>query len=300
MESSQEGRLGLNKLEYISWKGKTFSEIYNVLQKNKVTDTSITKQSIFGPLPLKHYRLTIHNSSTKKSEVKNSASIRALMETPGGSTVQTAANEICQNPNQNSLHFVLDNNTSQLPCNACDSTIVDKSGTPSLSTVDNARRRVRSAGMTRPKYNNSKNNRLENYSSAGQYLKSRNKTFQQNQFTNLRIDNPSNSAENVYSSNTIQYCNNSATTNYVPVYYKPNNSKFAVQGAVDSSSRLARLKYDTITDAGSKLLSAFGPSTANALAYGVAPNGYTIKDKYGYPNKCTPVIQSDGSIRKCK
>ena len=84
MESSQEGRLGLNKLEYISWKGKTFSEIYNVLQKNKVTDTSITKQSIFGPLPLKHYRLTIHNSSTKKSEVKNSASIRALMETQGG------------------------------------------------------------------------------------------------------------------------------------------------------------------------------------------------------------------------
>merc|ERR1711991_1058157 len=34
--------------------------------------------------------------------------------------------------------------------------------------------------------------------------------------------------------------------------YKPNNKKFQVQGAVSSSSRLDRLKLDTITGANSK------------------------------------------------
>ena len=299
MESSQEGRLGLNQYDYFSWKGKTFSEIYSVLQKNS-NNASTHPTSFFKPLPLKHYRLTVHNSDTNPKQVKNSTSIRALMETPGGTTVESAATEICNDSDKNTLHFVLPNNSSQNPCNACDDTAINSAQTASISQADNARRRVRSAGMNRPKYNSNQNNRSENFRSASQYLKSRNRTFTQNQFTNLRIDNPSNSAENVYASNTIQYCNNGGkATNYVPVYYKPNNTKFAVQGAVDSSSRLARLKYDTITDVGASMRSAFGPETANALSYSVPANGYTVKDKMGYPNVCTPVFQADGSIRKC-
>jgi hypothetical protein len=117
----------------------------------------------------------------------------------------------------------------------------------------------------------------------------------------LRVENTD--GENVYSSNTIQYCNNNSTTNresnYVPVYYKPNNTKFGVQGAVDSSARLAQLKYDTITNVGAKMRVAYGPHTANALAYGVPENGYTIKDKIGYPNICTPVIKKDGTMVRC-
>jgi hypothetical protein len=36
------------------------------------------------------------------------------------------------------------------------------------------------------------------------------------------------------------------------------------------------------------------------LAYGVPENGYTIKDKIGYPNKCTPVFSSTGVVyKKC-
>ena len=300
MESSQEGRLGLNQYDYFSWKGKTFSEIYSVLQKNS-NNASTHPTSFFKALPLKHYRLTVHNSDTNPKQVKNSTSIKALMETPGGTTVESAATEICNDSDKNTLHFVLPNNSSQNPCNACDDTAINSAQTASISQADNARRRVRSAGMNRPKYNSNQNNRSENFRSASQYLKSRNRTFTQNQFTNLRIDNPSNSAENVYASNTIQYCNNGGkATNYVPVYYKPNNTKFAVQGAVDSSSRLARLKYDTITDVGGSMRTAFGPETANALAYGVPPNGYTIKEKMGYPNKCTPIIQNDGSVRNCK
>jgi hypothetical protein len=78
--------------------------------------------------------------------------------------------------------------------------------------------------------------------------------------------------------------------NYVPVYYKPNNSQFAQQGGVSGSSYITRLKYNTITNNTVKYQQAYGNNVANAMAYGVADSVYTIKDKMGYPNKCTPTF----------
>ena len=77
-------------------------------------------------------------------------------------------------------------------------------------------------------------------------------------------------------------------TPYVPIYYKPSNSKFATQGSVDASSRLARLKYDTITSSASTFTTAFGRHTANALAYGVPGPGATFKERIGYSTSCQP------------
>lgn len=88
-------------------------------------------------------------------------------------------------------------------------------------------------------------------------------------------------------------------TPYVPLYYKPSNSKFASQGGVDSSSRLARLKYDTVTNSANTFLTAYGKQTANALAYGVSSPGYTVKDKIGYPLPKTPSV-SNGSVVACQ
>ena len=84
------------------------------------------------------------------------------------------------------------------------------------------------------------------------------------------------------------------------VYYKPNNPQFAQQGAVTSSSRIARKKYDTITNSASSYRTAFGMHVSNALAYGVPANGYTIKDKLGYPNKNTPTVTATGEMRFCQ
>ncbi len=77
-------------------------------------------------------------------------------------------------------------------------------------------------------------------------------------------------------------------TPYVPLYYKPSNSKFATQGSVDASSRLARLKYDTITNSASTFTTAYGRHTANALAYGVPGPGATFKERIGYSASCQP------------
>jgi len=80
------------------------------------------------------------------------------------------------------------------------------------------------------------------------------------------------------------------TSNYVKMNYKPNNSQFAVQGAVSGSNFILRKKYNTITDVASRLQSAYGSATANALAYGVSSQQYTLKSQIGFPIKKTPVI----------
>lgn len=299
MESSNEGRLGLQQQKGFVWKGKTFFEVTSILQKNKLTisDETSTKQ-FFRSMPLQHYRSEIILDKTTPGNYRNSQRIRTDMETPGG-TIVTAA---CVG-NSKPLYFHMEESKTNKPCSSCDDTFLSPTyhntttDIRSLSQEDSALRRVRSAGMNRPRYNKDLNNRPDNYNSSSQYLHGRNKTFQQNQYNMLRVQDPGNAAKNIYASNTIQYCGNK--TQYVPVYYKPNNGKFGTQGAVEASSRLARLKYDTITDAGSKMRKAYGEQTANALSYGVPPNGYTVKDKMGYPNICTPVIKKDGTVVKC-
>jgi hypothetical protein len=74
------------------------------------------------------------------------------------------------------------------------------------------------------------------------------------------------------------------------VIYKPNNSQFAVQGAVDSSSRLSRLKYNTITTNNS---SFYRQSNGyNNIKYSSDPvffskNKYTVPKTFNLHHKKT-------------
>ena len=87
--------------------------------------------------------------------------------------------------------------------------------------------------------------------------------------------------------------------NFTNTFYKPSNSQFANQGAVSSSSLITRLRYNTITDSANSYRTAYGLHVANALAYGVPANGYTIKDKIGYKANQTPGVDSMGNLIKC-
>ena len=300
MKSSREGTLGLKSKVNFQWKGRTFSQITSILQKNDRNNLSVTShKAFFKPLPNTGYRREIVTNINNTKNIHSSVSL--LIDQPGSNIVNGSCSECIGNPNTLEIHQ--EKNDSSRPCSACDVPLTE--GNPeynnskylrSLSQQDNARRRVRSSGMAKPRYDIQKNGRLESFMSSKQYLHSRNKTFRQNQFNNIRIGDSTNTAghpstyENKYASNTIQHCNGNIDpmTKYVPIYYKPNNSKFAQQGGVDSSARLLRLKYDTITKVGNKMREAYGSHTANALAYGVPENGYTIKDKIGYPNICSP------------
>ena len=77
---------------------------------------------------------------------------------------------------------------------------------------------------------------------------------------------------------------------YVPLYYKPNNPQFGVQGAVDASTKINRLKYNTITSGAAGIRSAYGNAASAALSYGVSEQAYTIKTAVGDKWTYTPVV----------
>lgn len=90
------------------------------------------------------------------------------------------------------------------------------------------------------------------------------------------------------------------TPMYKNVYYKPNNPQFAAQGAVSASDLITRKRYNSITNSAVNYYNALGASVGNALAYGVPTNGYTIKDKIGYPLKQTPTFSKyTDEMMKC-
>jgi len=298
----------------IAWKGKTFSQITTIVKKN-LMDSS-THYDIYKPNPVKHYRKEI--ASVDPNTSCNPRVLQTIMrdlEVPGGSIIRANfdgnGNTIPSNkvgidggvPKGlvNTLDIQYNESKTARPsCESCDKPIVggDTHDVRSLSQQDNARRRVRSSGMNRPSYNTTTNQKRY-FSSTSEYLHNRNRTHNQYAF-NRKMDSTTDE-NNEYRSNTFSHC---GSNDYVPVIYKPSNAKFAHQGAVDSSSRLARLKYDTITNNGATYLQAFdkyglGNATANALSYGVPAGGYTIKDKLGYPLTRTPVFPKNGKPSYC-
>ena len=287
----------------INWKGKTFSQITTIIKRNEMSNDNDT--NIFRPMPIKHYRKEIASVDITSCNPRSSQSQLRDFETPGGSIVKANFDingGIVSHNIINGLGNTLDINYSESSsarpsCKSCSEQFEGEkiNDMRSLSQEDNARRRVRSSGMDRPRYGENSIQK-KYYSSTSEYLHSRNKQHSQNQFHNLQgAYDENNASTNKYRTNTLVHCEGSDS--YVPVHYKPNNAKFAQQGAVDSSSRLARLKLDTITNSGATYRVAFdkygaGNATANALAYGVPANGYTIKDKLGYPNKSTPIVKT--------
>jgi len=82
------------------------------------------------------------------------------------------------------------------------------------------------------------------------------------------------------------------------VYYKPNNHKFATQGAVSSGDLITRKKFNSINTTANTYRGAYGDSVANSMAYGVPNNGHTIKDKLGYPIPKVPKVVN-GVLTEC-
>jgi hypothetical protein len=130
------------------------------------------------------------------------------------------------------------------------------------------------------------------YTDSRAYLKSRCLLYDQKLSTNLKpgveyINSvthqpipPSNSPNGSQVRLTQNCPKNCPTGSTVTTIYKPNNSQFAVQGAVSSSTRLDRLKYNTITNNGSSFYTAWGSAGANAGRYqGTSEAPYFLKTK---------------------
>jgi len=110
------------------------------------------------------------------------------------------------------------------------------------------------------------------------------------------------SAGDYTDSNTKGFLSNmshSVYPSYSIMTYKPNNMRFAQQGGASSGSLVARLKYEAITNTAATFAAPLGRQVANAMAYGVSDNVYTIKTKMGYPGKRTPIISKSTGELSC-
>jgi len=291
----------------IKWKGPTVTLVSAGVRLNKLTrptdlaNNIITGRRLFKALPLKIYRreiATVGVNCTPRTSLKIND-----FNMPGGTIISNySTTGTTRTGLVNTTEILYENNSCQHP--STNNTTAKAVCNTFLSTEANALRRVRSSGMIKRKFNTSANNDTY-YTSTAQYLNSRNLSFQQNQYFHIRTGDAtvkpgsSQAVRNIYQANGINHCNN-PSQNYVPIYYKPNNSQFGRQGAVSSGDLIARKKYNTITTAASSFRTAYGNQTANALAYGIPDYGYTIKDKIGYPLKNTPKISKYSTIlRKC-
>jgi hypothetical protein len=294
-------RLNMNPTRYFSWKGKTFSQVTTAIQKNTATIPLYNNniRNLFLPRPLKIFRREIASSTVSRCNVRTSVKIDEL-DRPNGYLVYKTPNTHGLN---NTEDINLTTNKSQLSTPAC------STSTNCMNQAQYARRRVRSSGMMPKKFNATKNND-QYYSSTSQYLNSRNRTFQQNQYNFIRQGDSKNkpgsalAVNNLYSANGLNHCSTLINkTPYVPVFYKPNNSQYATQGAVDSSARITRKIYDTLTTVGSKLRTPQGSTVSNSLAYRVPTGTFSyIKDSgKAFPVKLTPIINPyTGKLTKCQ
>ena len=132
----------------------------------------------------------------------------------------------------------------------------------------------------------------------GQYFNSEGKPIYPNQVTDLSGGFPDFYYNSYCNESRLGECNDLSRAGFsnVPrLIAKPNNRPFAQQGAVSSSTRLLKLKVDTVTQ-NANSLSAWGQSAQNAVRYSSRPEApFILKSKN---NICFSVRRS-GNHTNC-
>lgn len=123
------------------------------------------------------------------------------------------------------------------------------------------------------------------------YLRKRNKSFERHNQTSKypNVEYLTATGEIIWPSDatlnsSMKLMSNCEVNCYKPTIYKPNNYNYSTQGAVSSSTRLLRLKQNTVNSNGSSFRTAFGAQAANAGKYtGSMTAPYFIKSKMYTP-----------------
>ena len=268
-----------DKQPYVSWKGDIAHNQFNLaVPTNK-------RPAINGPAPengdmvyvnkgraqpIKHWRKQLDPGGQSG---RGKVSVGSLIDRPGGSTRLAADADSCKtcDASRNSLYAkeYIQTNTLYFP-KPSPSDTVDSSNNPQCLACNPEAHVIKSASTIINK---------NYYSDTNGYLKSRCKTYEQKQsFTKKSGINYGTSSDPAHPTDetngpqvfNMLNCATKCVTNPAgtqTTIYKPNNQQFSQQGAVSSGSRLAKLKYDTITKNGNSFRSAYGQQGANAGKY---------------------------------
>ena len=260
---------------HVIWKDKTFNQILTTIRKND-NHTIISPANMHNAPPLKIYRKEISPQNTIKSS-RIGITINSF-EIPNGYTIP------------------INGNSNSSPTTYLDMKINDDKNVCSIaehgvcfSPQQNAKRRIRTSGVIKNNYN----------MDTKQYLQRRNLSFEQNQYNFLQSGNSAvkpGSAASLLNIYTMQSSPSSDCVQKTIVVYKPKNSQFAQNGAVSSSSLIARKKYNVITSNAHEYLLPYGAAVANAMNYSISDSAYTYKSKLAFTVKRTPMVNKHSTI----
>lgn len=284
--------------------------------------------------PIKHWRrqLQVNGKSGR------SASSISVVDRPGGTVFRgyTSPNDCNCDPSGNNIFITFDNKFLQSdnksikpPSNVSispDTTNnkIQNNGFIKIGEVNNGGYEIQTgiyttkaiccsqAKKSRDKIRSSSLLSKSYYSDTKAYLKARCNLFEQKQSIQQIPTNTYSTNKNPYQGST-EFATNNCTNPYQTdrpkcqnvTYYNPNNNQFATQGAVDSSTRLSRLNYNTITKNGASFNSAKGAQYATSGKYhGESFSRYFVKNKFSPPlvwkrngdkNDCSNQFSSPGA-----
>ena len=275
---------------YISWKGTSshaaiagWSRPFNAIDGNDIQQAPTGR-----PNPIKHWRKQLQPriaSGTGRS------AIGMPMDMPGGS-IYLGPNSRCScttNGESEIINISTDKNTQ---FNYSGEAVGLNGSTVCLAC--NPENNIIRSGMTEKPINpiNAQTEPTKKYSfTTNAYLKSKCMSYEQ-RLVGSQLSNIDYTAQ--YNDDTIgpqtrgalmcqsESCNGTK----INIIYKPNNRQYSTQGAVSSSSRIDRLKFNTIQKAAKSLENEWGSAAANASTYtGSYTSPYFIKSKN---NICNP------------
>jgi len=274
---------------YISWKGSsTFSAVpkwSRPVSSNNKTDNGTP----FKPRPIKHWRKQLHPTDTTGS---SRTSKQIPFDRPG-STNYLGVNNSC-NCNDASNNYLIDNIPNTKNTIFEESTYVVGPNQSRVCIGCNPEKNVIKSGRTEKNINpvnSTSEPKLKYNFSTKSYLRSKCALYEQ-RLTGVRVEGnqyiipgtstpaqPSDSYLGSQVRNTLD-CSTKCNNNPVKIIYKPNNSQYGRQGAVSSSSRIQRLKLNTINKNGASFSTAWGAAASNAGKYSSNVNApYFIKSK---------------------
>lgn len=273
-KNNYKQKLNVYESKYISLPGQFRPLIPNIDASLAYT---LNTSNEFKARPLKHWRKQYGQYNNRQS-FSNKTSMQNF-NSPGGYSISTTTSSNKDTPPPCDCSgrvlgypdYLINKDNSTYVC----TTSGDSYDFATCKDISNCiANDIPSIAKKRSRYSYSNNNSCsdKSYASYHEYNYARCNTYDQNISTNCpygcgkgEIDNSCNcgcSLSEITYKNA--YCKNKAIV-------KPNNPKFHQQGAVSSSSRLLRLKLNTINSNANSIGSAYGSESTNALIYNGRP-----------------------------
>lgn len=276
----------------------------------------------FRARPMKHYRKQYGNTNNKQTHSR--INLLNSFERPSGTTMRKVippndTSTECDNPTNEGVLFTPDYSIIEATqFNKVTRSLVEptqfndyKTCLPTFDVPAAARKRTQyqsniNINPSKPKY----------YQTAASYLQSRCKTHSQKQTFSQIPTNTYNSS--TIGNNSVEFRGTNCANSCNPsIIYKPSNAQYSNQGAVSSSSRITRLKLNTIQTAAAYSdnpnIFNLGTALPNAFAYSGRPeapftnkaklqtqqfyNNFHIIRKGGQGNHTTACFLKKGSQR---